>query len=283
MNCLLKKCSAVLGSIALSALLASTVLSSAFAADPTYRDAPGEYTETVKYDPKVTTASTEVSIDTSFHYLDYSPEIDITYKWSEDLEWIYIKNGKYGFWLKGYDKESAWDFVKKAQLIQGIDSFDDWTDRDWERAESLYGDILTYHNCVTIEFENHASTPVDVGLEPDSVSWSSTTIDNKPYPAESAPSDYLLFRAMKPNPGEDTVDFVPKYYDETFTTTRLNTDTIKDYDEVQGNQALVGINPHYDYRPPNYQQWIPENRKLGSIAGRVIEAQLKLTFTKVDE
>ena len=81
-----KKLSCIGGALAASALIASMMIAPAFAADPTYRSSTGQYTETVAYDATATeTAHTEVSIDTKFHYLDYSPEIDVTYSWDENL------------------------------------------------------------------------------------------------------------------------------------------------------------------------------------------------------
>ena len=33
-------------------------------------------------------------------------------EWEEDFEWVYVKKGKDGAWLKGNSPESAFDFFK---------------------------------------------------------------------------------------------------------------------------------------------------------------------------
>jgi len=173
-----KKITKILGGITASALIASMMVAPAFAADPTYRSSTGQYTETVAYDSSVTTASTEVLIDTKFHYLDYTPEIDITYKWNEDLEWTYVKNGQYGFWLKANDEASALQNMKQISpsdsSFSTLNAFTEMNESQWISARNYVAG--RGYNARLIEFENNAADSVYVSFQEQAINIPSTVV-----------------------------------------------------------------------------------------------------------
>ncbi len=289
MKTVAKKLSCIGGALAASALIASMMIAPAFAADPTYRSSTGQYTETVAYDSSVETASTEVLIDTKFHYLDYSPEIDVTYSWDEDLEWTYVKNGKYGFWTKGNDEASSWSFT---QLIYGsrnmnVSEATGYTDS--KMSEQIWSAIAQYlepttangygEKAVVIKLANNAADELYASFEEQGFAYPEATINGKTYSsAEYSEKGYLDYLAFYPADTNSTTTRYSQSYASTLSSSVVvgtNTSEIPYANGLKGNEYYVGVLPRADFTPRD--AWAADARKDPTTT---INAKLKIIFTK---
>ena len=60
-----------------------------------------------KQDSTDVSVKTDVLIDAKYQYRDYSPKIDVTYSWDEDLVGTFVRNGQNEF----YEKVEALDML----------------------------------------------------------------------------------------------------------------------------------------------------------------------------
>ncbi len=289
-----KKITKILGGITASALIASMMVAPAFAADPTYRSSTGQYTETVAYDSSVTTASTEVLIDTKFHYLDYTPEIDITYMWQEDLEWTYIRNGQSGIWMKSNNEQTMLTIMKNtynvtADTLASLVADDD----KWNVVKDGFASFAGQEpNCHVMAFVNNADNQVEVSFQEQKKALSSTasgTITKEAATiggsATNAIDRYLDYRAFKPisNANSESTTILEAYGDQTNVYTIGVGETPVTSLGMNANVRYVGITPKTTFKPTDYAPWIASNKEFNNAAGQPVEAQLKLIFTKVDQ
>ena len=271
------------------------LIAPAFAADPqpTYRDSPGEYTEVVAYNSNVATPSTEVLIDTEFHYLDYTPEIDITYSWDENLEWTYIKNGNEGAWVKGGSLKEIEDNINFATFGHVTEStlLDMITkEENWESIIVWLGSFdSNVRVCHLIKFENNASSPVEVSLEEQATTLATKVSSSITKPEAviggTTASKYLDYRFMKPDTTDLPSTVTPvtvTSISATFTVGTVADDTSISYGNSNYNKAIVAISPKTTFKPTDYAPWIAENGEFNKTAGAPVEARLKLIFTKAD-
>ena len=282
----MKRFLTVLGAIAASSLVASIMIAPAFADDPTSStkhitgSAPHTETEVVPYDASVATASTEVLVDTDFNYLDYSPEIDVTYTWEETLEWVYVKSGKFGFWFKGANLDDALANLKDIAGERNIeaDKFEDVDDETLSWAQEHFKRFgNTQRTCRLITFVNNAIKKVKLGLEAPSQTLAATTIEGRSYPSASIASGYLNFRTMIPySQSANTTVLDPAQ--GSVTEVSIGTDVSSMSMGLPGNKRIVGINPKADFQPANYKPWVAENR-----GGNVIQGQIKIILTKDED
>ncbi len=267
----------------------------------------GEATRTFSIDPKYKKRATvpygvtaqgalsaEVTVDTSFGYLDFSPEIDITYSWDEDLEWIYVKKGQYGFWTKGKDEESALENAKKISSLPIAEaSLDELSDDTWKVMSDTLADFAGAEGiCKVIHFHNNSyDHGVYVSLQEQAIVLPSTEVHSKTIEGTTITPDtgtsnrYLQYRSMMPYAAMTSKTTVLPINTSHMLTSSLSIGTstalIPEWGDMKGNEAYIGINPNPVFKPSTYKPWIAENR-ADNRENAAISAQLKLIFTKIE-
>ena len=300
-------------SIIFSALVAATLATTMIAA-PAFAT---ESRAVVEYDRFKWTEEephTSTTLDSDFKFLNYSVDIDVTYSWEEDFEWVYVKKGKDGAWLKGNSPESAFDFFKNISNYgtQKAKSLAELEDNAWaDYANGIKGGTdlkaknryRTFFLCYNIYLKNHAEKELYVSFEEQGINVDSTEFDGVSYSSTSyAEKGYLDYRTMVPwsrNVYEDNFDsgglwWTSQYADmnryKTNTSyTSLITESIvvgnnskyatTSSRKMPNNEYVVGISPKSDFTPKKGSAWIAEN--IAEEAG-IINAQIKLIFTKKD-
>ncbi len=288
-----KKISAAVGGVLSSALLASMMVAPAFADDPTYRENPGTYTETVEFSEGATEFKTEALVDTIFHYLDYSPVIDVTYSWNEKLEWTYIGKGQTGVWVKTGSVEQMLDSIKRLAGVEGNTLEEVVLDSEkWANIVSALGHFDGQEpNCRIMHFRNNANEEVNVSFQEQRKTLSETRSENVVRdtatiggPIEGVTQRYLDYRLMRPIPGANSTSTTTlrKYGDMDHNwTIGVGTSVVTTLG-TPNNELRVGITPRPDFRPSDYAPWIPENKRFNNDFGHPVPTSLKLIFTKVD-
>ncbi len=267
--------------------IVATILAVSMTVTPAFADTStktitktGTYTEVVPYDSDGGTASTEVLIKDQFNYLDYSPEINVTYSWEEDLEWTYIKNAEHAFWTKGKDDVASWNFaVEQFGQTWGHGasgySGSEILDTEWSEMNRVFNDdTLNDALGVVISFENKADEEVYLSLEEQTLRISGTNIYGKSYgPTTYFSGEYMQYREMIPTLNTSKT----KYQSKTSLSTSvlIGTDTASNTESngQKGNQCYVAILPQTTFIPQN--AWVAENR-----GGTPVQISVKLIFTK---
>ncbi len=136
------------------------------------------------------TTSTEVvkELSTVFHYFDYSPAIDVTYQWNEDLEWTYIKYNNTGVWLKGKleTHQNAWTTLgfNPNNIQESIRAL-----KTSYNSFPLFDKILNFGHTITFT-NNSTSGPLDVNIE-ETYESSSSSSSSSASSSSSVQKQYL--------------------------------------------------------------------------------------------
>ena len=277
MEILKKYFSLNLGCVIISAVIALFLTIPAFATTTSTASAP--------YTSGSDTVSTSTSVEDYYHFYDLSLEIDVTYTWEEDLEWVFLKHGQSGFWAKGANGEDALNYINLIQPTKSYQSIDDID--DWEWLSNVYNNFYNRAPlCKTIKIENNGGNRVGLRFEEETKILPETVISGEPVETAFINPPYLQYRFMKTYTRTTTTNVTNSlsadasldYYQDLviWTETTLNNN------DVPHNEVIIGIHPSSFFNPLEYAQWIPENKKdeSGNL-GELFSAKLKLIFKKV--